>query len=562
MNTSTHAPASAFADMGLAAPLLRALDAEGYTTPTPIQSQAIAPVMEGRDLLGIAQTGTGKTAAFALPILHRLQADPKPAPRRGCRVLVLSPTRELASQIADSFRAYGKHLRLSVAVVFGGAKINPQIKALAAGVDVLVATPGRLLDHLGQHTAFLGECEIFVLDEADQMLDQGFIVPIRRIVKNLTAKRQTLFFSATMPTEIGKLAGELLRDPLKVEVTPQATTVERVDQRLIFVEADRKRELLVELFEDAKLSRTIVFTRTKRGADRVAKYLEQAGVSASAIHGDKSQPQRERALACFKKGDVRALVATDIAARGIDIDAVSHVVQYELPNVPEAYVHRIGRTARAGASGTAVAFCAEDERGLLKDIQRATRQTIPSFDRRRDPQLAVMAKAARASEAADASRASTYAPQENHDARPARQEGDPRRQPHRQRRGAQGASGGGGGRPNHDARQAAAPRSEGQGQVRRQTARLAANGQHPQRAPLRPSARKAAVGRRVPPLQAINATASTARAHPSARGRRTRAPLRPSARPKQPGELAAQYPLGSRQQLSMLSDRSGAWSKV
>ncbi|MBE7219210.1 MAG: DEAD/DEAH box helicase [Caulobacteraceae bacterium] len=446
--------------MGLAQPLLRALDAEGYTTPTPIQAQAIQPVMAGRDLLGIAQTGTGKTAAFALPILHRLQADPKPAPRRGCRVLVLSPTRELATQIADSFRAYGKHLRLSVAVVFGGAKINPQIKALAQGVDVLVATPGRLLDHLGQHTAFLGECEIFVLDEADQMLDQGFIVPIRRIVKNLTTKRQTLFFSATMPTEIGKLAGELLRDPLKVEVTPQATTVERVDQKLVFVEADRKRELLLELFEDAHLSRTIVFTRTKRGADRVAKFLEQGGVSASAIHGDKSQPQRERALASFKRGDVRALVATDIAARGIDIDAVSHVVQYELPNVPEAYVHRIGRTARAGADGIAVAFCADDERNLLRDIQRATRQTIPSVDRRRDPQLAVMAKATRNQEAAQA--ASTYAPEEKHDARPPRQEGDPRRQPHRQRRN---GSGQGGGRPNHDQRQAAAARVEGKAQA-------------------------------------------------------------------------------------------------
>ena len=503
MNTFTQAPVAAFADMGLAQPLLRALDAEGYTTPTPIQSQAIMPVMAGRDLLGIAQTGTGKTAAFALPILHRLQADPKPAPRRGCRVLVLSPTRELASQIADSFRAYGKHLRLSVAVVFGGAKINPQIKALAQGVDVLVATPGRLLDHLGQHTAFLGECEIFVLDEADQMLDQGFIVPIRRIVKNLTAKRQTLFFSATMPTEIGKLAGELLRDPLKVEVTPQATTVERVDQRLIFVEAERKRELLAELFEDAKLSRTIVFTRTKRGADRVAKYLEQAGVSASAIHGDKSQPQRERALASFKRGDVRALVATDIAARGIDIDAVSHVVQYELPNVPEAYVHRIGRTARAGASGTAVAFCAEDERGLLKDIQRATRQTIPTFDRRRDPQLAVMAKATRNAEAADASRKSDYAPQENHDARPSGQEGDPRRQPHRQRRGAAPGAGGGG-RPNHDARQAASAPRGGEGAPHGQGRR---DGPRPQGQAPRPQAQRNGVNRSPRPVADAGAAA-------------------------------------------------------
>ena len=389
-----------FTQLGLAKPLLAALQAQGYETPTPIQAQAIPLVMEGRDLLGIAQTGTGKTAAFALPILHRLAADPKPAPKRGCRVLVLSPTRELASQIAESFRVYGKGLNMSVAVIFGGAKMNPQIKALAAGIDVLVATPGRLLDHLGQHTCYLGETEIFVLDEADQMLDLGFIVPIRRIVNNFKKPRQNLFFSATMPTEINKLAGELLKDPASVRVTPSATTVERINQSLIYVEADKKKELLAELFADPKFTRTIVFTRTKRGADRVAKHLEHAGVSAASIHGDKSQPQRERALASFKKGDVRALVATDIAARGIDIDAVSHVVQYELPNVPEAYVHRIGRTARAGADGSAIAFCADDERNLLRDIQKVTRQTIPNFDRRRDPQLAVMAKASAAAERA------------------------------------------------------------------------------------------------------------------------------------------------------------------
>ena len=387
-----------FTQLGLAKPLLHALEAQGYTTPTPIQAQAIPLVMEGRDLLGIAQTGTGKTAAFALPILHRLAADPRPAPRRGCRVLVLSPTRELASQIAESFRTYGKGLNMSVAVIFGGAKMNPQIKALAAGIDVLVATPGRLLDHLGQHTAYLGETEIFVLDEADQMLDLGFIIPIRRIVSNFKKPRQNLFFSATMPTEINKLAGDLLKDPASVRVTPSATTVERINQSLIFVEADKKKELLAELFADPKFTRTIVFTRTKRGADRVAKHLEHAGVTAASIHGDKSQPQRERALASFKKGDVRALVATDIAARGIDIDAVSHVVQFELPNVPEAYVHRIGRTARAGADGSAIAFCADDERNLLRDIQKVTRQTIPSFDRRRDPQLAVMAKASAAAD--------------------------------------------------------------------------------------------------------------------------------------------------------------------
>ena len=382
-----------FTDLGLAQPLLKALAAEGYTSPTPIQAQAIPGVMLGRDLLGIAQTGTGKTAAFALPILHRLAANPKPAPRKGARVLVLAPTRELATQIADSFRTYGKHMGVTVAVVFGGVKYGAQIKALAAGVDVLVATPGRLIDHLGQKTCELRGVEILVLDEADQMLDLGFVIPIRRIVSHLSKERQNLFFSATMPTEIGKLAGELLRDPVKVEVAPQSTTVERVDQRLIFVEADKKRELLVELFEDAKLTRTLVFTRTKRGADRVAKFLSAAGIEAVSIHGDKSQAQRERALAQFKAGQVRTLVATDIAARGIDVDAVSHVVNYELPNVPESYVHRIGRTARAGADGSAISLCSDDERPLLRDIQKATRQTIPTEDRRRDPALAIAAKA-------------------------------------------------------------------------------------------------------------------------------------------------------------------------
>jgi ATP-dependent RNA helicase RhlE len=377
-----------FTDLGLAKPLLKALADEGYTQPTPIQAQAIPGVMAGRDLLGIAQTGTGKTAAFALPILHRLAENRKPAPRRSCRVLVLSPTRELATQIGESFKAYGKHLGVTVAVVFGGVKYGGQMKALAPGVDVLVATPGRLLDHLQEKTISLEGVETLVLDEADQMLDMGFILPIRRIVKFVPAKRQNLFFSATMPSEIEKLAGELLNpNPLKVSVTPAATTVERINQRVLFVEQQRKRALLAELFDDETFKRVIVFTRTKRGADRVAKGLEQVGVEAASIHGDKTQGQRERALAAFKAGQVRALVATDIAARGIDIDAVSHVVQYELPNVPEAYVHRIGRTARAGADGSAVAFCADDERGLLKDIEKVTRQRIPSFDRRNDRHL-------------------------------------------------------------------------------------------------------------------------------------------------------------------------------
>jgi ATP-dependent RNA helicase RhlE len=373
-----------FTDLGLAKPLLKALTEEGYTQPTPIQAQAIPGVLAGRDLLGIAQTGTGKTAAFALPILQRLSEDRKPAPRRGCRVLVLSPTRELATQIGESFKTYGRHLGLTTAVIFGGVKYGAQIKALAAGIDVLVATPGRLLDHVAEKMADLSRTEVFVLDEADQMLDLGFLVPIRKIVGCLPKERQNLFFSATMPAEIGKLAGDLLKNPLKVSVTPESTTVERVKQQVLFVEQARKRALLSELFSDDAFKRVLVFTRTKRGADRVAKGLEQIGVEAAAIHGDKSQGQRERALAAFKAGDVRALVATDIAARGIDVDSVTHVVQYELPNVPEAYVHRIGRTARAGAHGSAVAFCADDERNLLRDIQKVTRQTIPAFDRRND----------------------------------------------------------------------------------------------------------------------------------------------------------------------------------
>ncbi len=380
-----------FSELGLAKPLLKALAAEGYETPTPIQAQAIPGVMAGRDLLGIAQTGTGKTAAFALPILHRLAENRPPAPRRGCRVLVLSPTRELATQIAESFRTYGAHMGFTVAVVFGGAKYGPQIKALAAGVDILVATPGRLIDHLSEKMANLSETEVLVLDEADQMLDLGFLQPIRRIVSHLPKQRQNLFFSATMPGEIGKLASELLKDPVRVSVTPSATTVDTVDQRVIFVETSRKTALLADLFADPQMRRTIVFTRTKRGADRVAKRLEAAGVSANAIHGDKSQGQRERALAAFKAGQCRALVATDIAARGIDVDSVSHVINFDLPYVAESYVHRIGRTARAGAGGSAISLCADDERTLLRDIQKLTRQTIPAFDRRNDRALGAMA---------------------------------------------------------------------------------------------------------------------------------------------------------------------------
>jgi len=376
-----------FTTLGLAEPLLKALKTEGYATPTPIQAQAIAPVLAGRDLLGIAQTGTGKTAAFALPILQRLMAEGRQPARKGCRALVLSPTRELATQIAESFRTYGRFINIKVAVVFGGVGHGPQIQALARGVDVLVATPGRLLDHIAERDISLQATEILVLDEADQMLDLGFVKPIRRIVSHLPQRRQNLFFSATMPREIGALAAELLRNPVHVAVTPSATTVEAVSQKVIHVETNRKRALLVELLSDSRISRALIFTRTKRGADRVARHLDEAGIRVAAIHGNKSQRQREQALEAFRRSKIRALVATDIAARGIDVDDVSHVVNYELPDVAESYVHRIGRTARAGAKGVAISLCDGQEREQLRDIERLTRQTIPAEDRRNDAGL-------------------------------------------------------------------------------------------------------------------------------------------------------------------------------
>ena len=366
-----------FTDFGLAAPLLKALAGEGYTQPTPIQAQAIPGVMAGRDLQGIAQTGTGKTAAFALPILHRLAAERRQPERKGARVLVLSPTRELASQIGESFRTYGKHIGVSVAVIFGGVKYGAQHKAMANGVDVLVATPGRLLDHMSTGAVRLDETKIVVLDEADHMLDLGFVVPIRRILAKLPKQRQNLFFSATMPKEIAGLAGEMLRDPVHVAVTPMATTAERVDQKVIFVETARKRQVLAEILRDKRMERTLVFTRTKHGADKVTHHLEAVGQPAAAIHGNKSQPQRERALAAFKDGRVRVLVATDIAARGIDVDGVTHVVNFDLPNVPEAYVHRIGRTARAGHAGVAISFCDSTERAHLRGIEKLIRTRLP-----------------------------------------------------------------------------------------------------------------------------------------------------------------------------------------
>ena len=371
-----------FESLGLAQPLQAALVSEGYTTPTPIQVQAIPHVMAGHDLQGIAQTGTGKTAAFALPILHRLMAQNKgPAPR-SCRVLVLAPTRELASQIADSFRAYGKNTKLRVTVMFGGVPKPRQARAIASGVDVLVATPGRLLDHLNDRAVRLDQTEILVLDEADHMLDLGFIVPIRKIAAMLPTKRQTLFFSATMPKDIATLANQLLHNPVHVAVAPVATTVERVEQGVIFVDGAGKRNLLTDILRNDRanagdMGRTLVFTRTKHGADKVVKHLEQVGVQADAIHGNKSQPQRERALAAFRSGQVKVLVATDIAARGIDVDGVTHVINFDLPNVPESYVHRIGRTARAGCTGIAISFCDAQERVFLRDIEKLIRTRVP-----------------------------------------------------------------------------------------------------------------------------------------------------------------------------------------
>lgn len=368
-----------FESLGLAQPLLAALADEGYETPTPIQLQAIPPALEGQDLLGIAQTGTGKTAAFALPILDYLIGNPAPRRKMAPRVLVLAPTRELATQIADSFRAYARFIKLTVMTVFGGVPIPRQEKQLMTGVDVLVATPGRLLDLLDRRALLLDQVEVLVLDEADQMLDLGFIHSLKRIAQILPRQRQSLFFSATMPASIADLAGRFLTDPVKVAVTPVATTAEKVRQSVVFVNQAEKQALLTMTLKRPEFAKCLVFTRTKHGADRVVRHLQGAGIRSAAIHGNKSQPQRERALEQFKRGEIGVLVATDIAARGIDIDAVSHVINFELPNVPEQYVHRIGRTARAGLDGIAVSFCAPDEKAYLKDIEKLTRQKIEAF---------------------------------------------------------------------------------------------------------------------------------------------------------------------------------------
>ena len=365
-----------FSDLGLSEPLIRALADKGYTEPTPIQAQAIPALLAGRDLLGLAQTGTGKTAAFALPSLHRLAANPAPRKNAACRMLVLSPTRELAAQIADNMRGYAKHLDLTVQCIFGGVPVGKQSRALVPGCDVLVATPGRLLDLIDQRALTLRHVEIFVLDEADQMMDLGFIVPLKRVAAMLPKERQSLFFSATMPKAIADLGKQFINNPVRVEVTPQATTVERIEQFATFLNQAEKQALLTLKIRaglaDGSIDRTLVFTRTKHGADRVVRHLATAGINAAAIHGNKSQGQRTAALQGFRTGHVPVLVATDIAARGIDIPGVSHVFNFEIPNVAEQYVHRIGRTARAGASGIALSFVAPDERSYLRDIEKLT----------------------------------------------------------------------------------------------------------------------------------------------------------------------------------------------
>ena len=373
---------TSFQDFGLAEPISRALAEENYLTPTPIQAQTIPVALTGRDVVGIAQTGTGKTASFALPILHRLLENRiRPQPKH-CRVLVLSPTRELSGQILDSFTAYGRHIRLSSALAIGGVPMGRQVRAAMQGIEVMVATPGRLLDLVQGNALRLNQVEFLVLDEADRMLDMGFINDIRKIVAKLPIKRQTLFFSATMPKDIAELAEQMLRDPVRVAVTPVASTVDRIAQQVIQLDHSAKPKALADILKGDNVNRALVFTRTKHGADKVVKGLERAGIAAEAIHGNKSQNHRERVLAAFRTGEIMTLVATDIAARGIDVDGISHVVNFDLPNIPETYVHRIGRTARAGADGIAISLCAGEEMAYLRDIEKLIRITLPREDRR------------------------------------------------------------------------------------------------------------------------------------------------------------------------------------
>ena len=365
-----------FANLNIIDPLLRALAKEGYTTPTPIQMLAIPPLLDGKDLVGIAQTGTGKTAAFVLPILQRMMAERKSSPPGVPRVLVLAPTRELAAQIGQSFATYGQFLRFRHLVIFGGVRQGPQVQMLSRGVDILIATPGRLLDLMNQGYIELKGVEFFVLDEIDRMLDMGFIKDVRRVVSALPKKRNSLFFSATMSQQTGEFAESFLTNPVHVEAAHTTCTLDCIDQSIFFVDQNSKNSLLLELLRDGDMERVLVFARTKHRADKVATMLEKNRIRADAIHGNKSQNQREKAMHNFKSGHIQVLVATDIAARGIDIDDITHVVNYDLPNEPESYVHRIGRTGRAGASGTAFSFCAADERSYLRDIERLTREQI------------------------------------------------------------------------------------------------------------------------------------------------------------------------------------------
>ncbi len=367
-----------FREFGLAEPLLRAIDAEGYATPTPIQSGSIPKLLAGRDLLGTAQTGTGKTAAFALPILHRLHTTaPRRATRRPMiRALILSPTRELALQISDSLRTYGRETALRHTTIYGGVGKGPQARALRDGIDIVVATPGRLLDLFNQGLVDLTGVEILVLDEADRMLDMGFLPDVQRIVRQLPTERQTMLLSATMPQPIAALADSLLRNPAQVRIAPVAATAKLIEQSVCFVETRHKSRVLAKFIKSRSIERALVFTRTKRGADRVVRQLDESGIRSAAIHGNKSQSNRQRALENFKSRRTSILIATDIAARGIDVEGISHVVNYDLPQEPETYVHRIGRTGRAGASGVAVSFCDSAERKLLKAIERLTRTTL------------------------------------------------------------------------------------------------------------------------------------------------------------------------------------------
>jgi superfamily II DNA/RNA helicase len=392
-----------FQSFGLAEPIARALAEENHVVPTPIQSQTVPLALEGRDIIGIAQTGTGKTAAFALPILHKLSGPRTPLDKKSCRVLVLSPTRELSSQILDSFRAYGRHLRISSTLAIGGVKMGKQVRSLMNGVDVLVATPGRLLDLVNGNALRLKQVNCLVLDEADRMLDMGFIHDIRKIISKLPRDRQTMLFSATMPEAIAELAGEMLRNPARVAVAPVASTAERVNQRVMHVDRQSKPSVLADLLRAEPIDRALVFTRTKHGADKLVRGLSKSGIGAEAIHGNKSQSQRERVLAAFRQGQVRILVATDIAARGIDVEGVSHVFNYDLPNEPESYVHRIGRTARAGASGTAISLCDAEEVPYLRSIEKLIRMSLPATDRHGEPAPATLSRAAPSSSAGKSS---------------------------------------------------------------------------------------------------------------------------------------------------------------